>query len=328
MKTTIYLVRHGEAEGNLCRRMHGHYDSNLTCRGLQQVRALKERFAQLPVDVCYSSDLARAKNTAQAVSIPHGLPLHLEPAFREVAVGCWEDRSFGSLQLFDEEKMQHFLRDPVHWVVDGGETYECYTGRFLSALDRLVQVHWGQTIAIVTHSVIMKAVLQRLFPELPIPHSANTSVTQLEWEQGHYRLTMLNDSSHLSEALSRPPRRLERETIWFRAGWTELPLDAPKTGITYTVMQEHTPIGLVCLELRPPEGIVSYIGLLPQWRGWGLGVRLIGKAISVLRANKMEKMVLCGEESAEMLALWKKLPFEQKGSGCWTLDLRPQIREF
>ena len=55
--TTIYLVRHGEAEGNAFRRIHGQYDSMLTPTGFRQVEALARRFREIPVDACFASDL-------------------------------------------------------------------------------------------------------------------------------------------------------------------------------------------------------------------------------------------------------------------------------
>ena len=63
--TKIYLIRHAEAEGNLYRLAHGHYDSLITERGYQQIAALRRRFADIPVDAVYSSDLRRAMATAR-----------------------------------------------------------------------------------------------------------------------------------------------------------------------------------------------------------------------------------------------------------------------
>ena len=62
--TTIYLVRHGEAEGNAFRRIHGQYDSMLTPTGFRQVEALARRFREIPVDACFASDLTRTSLTA------------------------------------------------------------------------------------------------------------------------------------------------------------------------------------------------------------------------------------------------------------------------
>ena len=62
--TTIYLVRHAEAEGNLYRIAHGHYNSCITDdRGCRQIRALAERFRDVPVDAVYASDLIRTRTT-------------------------------------------------------------------------------------------------------------------------------------------------------------------------------------------------------------------------------------------------------------------------
>ena len=87
--TTIYLVRHAEAEGNLYRIAHGHYNSCITDdRGCRQIRALAERFRDVPVDAVYASDLIRTRTTAQSIYLPKGLQLHPDPAFREICMGC------------------------------------------------------------------------------------------------------------------------------------------------------------------------------------------------------------------------------------------------
>ena len=74
--TTIYLIRHAEAEGNLHRRIHGWYDALITENGFAQMRALEERFRDIPIDAVWSSDLYRTRATARAVYVPKGLPLH------------------------------------------------------------------------------------------------------------------------------------------------------------------------------------------------------------------------------------------------------------
>ena len=87
--TRIYIVRHAEAEGNLYRRIHGQYDSLVTPLGYRQIEALSRRFQDIPVDAVYSSDLYRTRMTAKAIYAPKGLPLHLEPGLREIAMGRW-----------------------------------------------------------------------------------------------------------------------------------------------------------------------------------------------------------------------------------------------
>ena len=77
--TTVYMVRHAEAEGNLYRRVHGWYNSLITDNGYRQIAALRGRFADIHIDAVYSSDLFRTMTTAKAVYLSHGLELHTDP---------------------------------------------------------------------------------------------------------------------------------------------------------------------------------------------------------------------------------------------------------
>ena len=117
--TTVYFVRHAEAEGNTYRRMHGQYNSLITENGVRQIEALRARFEDIPVDACYASDLYRTCRTAQAVYIPKGLPLHPDRRFRETSVGCWEDVPFGWLECFYKSNMDVFNHNERVWQVTG-----------------------------------------------------------------------------------------------------------------------------------------------------------------------------------------------------------------
>ena len=85
--TTVYLIRHAEAEGNLYRRVHGWYDSLITENGYRQIAALRGRFADVPIDAVYSSDLFRTRTTAKAIYKPKGLTLTTRKSLREVSMG-------------------------------------------------------------------------------------------------------------------------------------------------------------------------------------------------------------------------------------------------
>ena len=61
--TKIYLIRHAEAEGNLYRRIQGHWDGSITALGLQQIDALAQRFRHEHIDALYCSNLSRARVT-------------------------------------------------------------------------------------------------------------------------------------------------------------------------------------------------------------------------------------------------------------------------
>lgn len=72
MALDIYLVRHGETQSNLDRVFQGHMDTQLTERGVEQAECVARWLQDTPFDTIYASDLARAANTARAISDSQG----------------------------------------------------------------------------------------------------------------------------------------------------------------------------------------------------------------------------------------------------------------
>ncbi len=300
--TTIYLVRHGEAEGNAYRRIHGQYDSLLTATGLRQVEALSRRFQSIPVDVCYSSDLIRTSLTARAVYVPKNLPLHRDPAFREVGIGRWEDVPFGYLDTFEPDELLRFNKDPVHWHVEGAETFPEYTGRFISGMTRLAQENPGKTIAIFCHGSVLRGVLARLFFRLDfeqLPYCDNTAVSKLFWDGEIFTYEYLNDASHLPEEISTFARQK-----WWRKGnakdfniWFK-PMDLLPPGLippeshwtTYLAMLRDKPVGYISVH----DGAIEALRLLPEHRGVLLEDQFLGQAVSIFRQE--DRAIMCARE--------------------------------
>jgi len=336
--TKIYLIRHAEAEGNLYRRIHGHYESLITPNGYRQIAALERRFAEERIDACYASDLLRTSVTAQAVCAPRELPLRRDRRFREVGLGCWEDVPFGQLEIEQHERMIRFNADPMSWSVEGSETYPGFTGRFLEALGEAAAAHDGGTIAVFSHGAVLRSVLQRLFypPEevWKIGHCDNTGVSLLEFGNGTYRLIYANDNSHLTDDISTLARQNwwrgagEDHNVWFRPvtdggwryaafrrdAWENLygPDGSFDAGAFYAEAAEGAagePRALVyallgerksgLVQLDPSRGAAEKIGYLPflyltpESRGKGLGIQLIGHAVSFYRARGRERLRLC-----------------------------------
>ena len=134
MRTDIYIIRHAEAEGNIFRRMDGHYNSRITVNGQKQILALRERFSQIPIDAVYASDLFRTCETAKALYVPKGLELHKDARFREIFLGEDEDLTFGWLEHFRAERMYNFSKAPEKWFAEGAESYWEATDRYLNGL--------------------------------------------------------------------------------------------------------------------------------------------------------------------------------------------------
>lgn len=240
--TKIYLIRHAEAEGNLYRRGQGHFDGKVTQMGMKQIDALAERFLEIPVDAVYSSDLSRTQSTADGVlrNNPQ-LELRLEPRLREICMGVWEDRSWGTVAYEDPEQMRNFNHDPDNWRVEGAETFSELTRRMTGIILELAEKHDGQTIAAVSHGMAIRALLCNIMKISPkdisqIPHSDNTAVSLLTVENGEISIEFYNSNSHVPPAIS----TFAKQTWWKEKSGTERnnlrfePLNLEKEAALYT----------------------------------------------------------------------------------------------
>lgn len=205
--TTIYLIRHAEAEGNLYRFAQGQSESTITELGHKQIDALAERFRGVPLDVLYSSDLIRTQTTAEAITRYHELTPILSPALREICLGVCEGMSFGDMRKYDPVQMDHFNNDPKSWRAPGAETFDECTMRVYNEVRRIAEANDGKTVAVVSHGMAIRSLISYLLAqeggeEKLIPHGDNTSVSLLRYNAGVFSIEYFNDNSHLDESLS------------------------------------------------------------------------------------------------------------------------------
>ena len=239
--TTLYLIRHAEAEGNLYRRIHGWYDALVTPNGLRQIEALEGRFAGVPVDAVYSSDLYRTKTTAKAIYLPKGLPLHTDPGLREVHMGDWEDRPWGEIRETDGERLTLFNRSDPVWRAPNGESLGQVGERMERTIRAIAQKHPDQTVALFSHGTAIRQFLANVRGVKPedwhtLPHADNTAVTCLAWDGESFHVIFEGDNTHLDDSIStlarqswwrKGPNRGEDVNLWFR------PLDREKDREAY-----------------------------------------------------------------------------------------------
>ena len=203
--TTIYLIRHAQAEGNLYRRCHSWHNGLITVKGRTQIEALERRFDGVHIDAVYSSDLYRTMTTARAIYRSRNLPLRVDPQLREIGAGVWEDVPWGQLLHNDRDSLAAFLRCDPNWQVEGSETHPGVRKRVQAAVERIAAAHPGQTVAVVSHGCAIRAGLSAwlgLTPEQigQIPLGNNTSVARLEAEDGQIKVAYYNNESHLPDS--------------------------------------------------------------------------------------------------------------------------------
>ncbi len=205
--TKIYLIRHAEAEGNLYRRIQGHYNAGITQKGYNQIALLSERFRDIKIDAVYASDLKRTQITAGAILKYHDLPLNIDARLKEVNMGVWEDKTWGNVAYDEPEQMLKFACDPAKWDIEGGENFDDLRTRITDVISELAKKHDGQTIACVSHGMAIRAFISGIMG-IPsnrineILHGDNTCVACLNYINGKLEIEYYNDNSHLPTEIS------------------------------------------------------------------------------------------------------------------------------
>ena len=106
MVTTVYLVRHAQAEGNEKRLFQGHYNGAVSQMGWRQLEQLAEYAKTLPLEAVYSSPLTRAMETAKAVARYHdGLTVQVREGLIEINGGDWEGKPWDCFPTDYPEEM-------------------------------------------------------------------------------------------------------------------------------------------------------------------------------------------------------------------------------
>ena len=167
-KKTIYIFRHGQTDYNVSRRVMGQLDIPLNETGIAQAAELSTRLANTHLEVIYTSPLLRAKQTAQAVADKTNIQIITDDRLKERNNGVLQGHivhgtdnpseyktDYNQLELFlpAEQLNDNNLRP------DGGESRtECWK-RAQKAITDIVKNTPYDTIAISTHSVIMRGIL-------------------------------------------------------------------------------------------------------------------------------------------------------------------------
>jgi probable phosphoglycerate mutase len=274
--------------------MHGQYNSLLTVRGARQIADLRARFEREHIDRVYSSDHFRARKTSEAISVPRGLTTVTTPALREMNLGVWEDVTFGDTEYKTPEKIIQFNRDP--WVLDveNAEDYPAVQARITRAVSDLAAECDGGVIALFSHGVAIRALMCELYGVttpaglLRVPHCDNTAVSYLSYENGELTAGDYGDSSHLQAENS----TLARQKWWRENSAKDSNLRFLPTGahnrLSYDALLTETRIGALSLDTDEYAdsgvGFIERLELCDEYRGRGMGVQLLGQAISVYRA--------------------------------------------
>lgn len=159
-RTELWLIRHGESEGNHAGLLQGQKDYPLSARGRLQAQRLAERLSAVPFTALYSSDLTRALDTARTLAPAIGLEVRVEPGLREIDIGTWSGLTPQEIHLRFPDEYAGWLRrrDPTHRR-GGGESYLDLHQRITPLVTAIAQRHLGGRVVIISHGGSINAYL-------------------------------------------------------------------------------------------------------------------------------------------------------------------------
>ena len=195
----IFLVRHGRQSSTLC-----NVDVELSKEGIHQTELLRERLGNYDIDALYSSNLIRARQTAEILNKTLGLTHEIRRELREISFGLMEGKS-------DEYNEEHFheFNEEKNLLIDdipypGGESGTDVYERVMPVIQDIL--HSGKrNIIVVTHGGVIRSLLAALFGKnqakrfLFAVSLENTGITQLIYQEQYDRfyLERFNDYAHL-----------------------------------------------------------------------------------------------------------------------------------
>ena len=193
----LYIFRHGETDWNFRRRIQGHTDIPLNVQGRAQARDLAERLLRYPIQAILSSDLARARQTAEIVADRLQIPVFCDSRLREASFGDAEG-------LTVEEIIERFgisawnkwrSADPYDWdfAFPGGEPKRRTLERAAAVLEDFLRRHSFRTVAVSTHGGIIRTLVRSCVgPESGVVSIQNCAVHVMDRHEQQWKYVQVD----------------------------------------------------------------------------------------------------------------------------------------
>lgn len=186
----IGFIRHGSTAWNKEKRAQGNSDIPLDDLGLLEADKLAVRLSNENWDIIYSSDLLRAKQTAEVIKNEiDKVSLYFEPRLREVGGGQIEGTT-------EEERKEKWGNN--WWELDLGiERTDNVLARGLQVIHGITQKHEGKNVLVISHGSFIKHLLKELLPQVSEESLNNCSITVLQNTKDKWNLELHNCTKHL-----------------------------------------------------------------------------------------------------------------------------------
>jgi broad specificity phosphatase PhoE len=189
----ITTIRHGETDWNLERKPQGSCDIELNATGLAQAERLAVRLADEPCDIIFTSDLQRARKTAEIINTRHNAELIASSQLRESSFGEFEGKS-----LHDPVVAEAFTKFMNERTPDYFKQVQSYLSEITSCGKKNIFIvgHFGTIRAIICGLLALHTNERNRFTV------GNTAIHTFELrEDGIFEMTLENDTAHLQEKI-------------------------------------------------------------------------------------------------------------------------------
>lgn len=211
--THIYLIRHGESQGNKRDAFLGHTDLDLTTKGHQQAEKTAQYLKNIHADAIYSSDLLRAYNTAKHTADLKGMEIIRSKKLREIFAGDWENKEFTTLMKEYNEEYSTWINNIGLARCSNGESVIELQTRIVDEIKRIAKENIGKTVFVFTHATPIRALKAACDGKdaggiKDIPWASNASVTQLKYADGNLKIEEYSLDSFLGEMKTALPKNV------------------------------------------------------------------------------------------------------------------------
>jgi 2,3-bisphosphoglycerate-dependent phosphoglycerate mutase len=347
--TRLVLVRHGESNATVARRLGGMRScTGLSALGVRQADALRDRLASTKelgdVGALWSSDMPRAMQTAELIAPAlGGHPVEIDQAFREHEPGDADGMTFS--EVVERYGNVDWASDPYRRFIPGSETVAEFHHRVMQGLARLVESHRDDTVVLVCHGGVIDIALRGLL-NLPMvggfhTFTKNTTLTELVLMGSQWRFVRYNDGAHLDglpdeTAPAQPPaphgavelRPLDQSNLAdvlalrprpFQQRYVSTVSDAliestATSGAWIRVATvDDTAVGLVVVDRDASPVRLWKLLVDARYQGHGFGAATVRAVIEALVLREMSVRWLDGPDGESPAGFWQRLGFDETG---------------
>ncbi|HEV8289337.1 MAG TPA: histidine phosphatase family protein [Candidatus Norongarragalinales archaeon] len=202
MATKLFLVRHGQSEGNFKQVVQGRSEYGLTTKGKQQALDVAHFLAEEGFDVVYSSPQQRAFETASIIANQKHLPVNVSRDLVERDYGKYEGIGWNEVSPQHADRFEYFYSENNPALEQAGvETISQVRNRGLAAIKQIVHENNEKKIVVVTHGGLLRCIAMTLFgishAELKNFRVTNCGVSRIDFLDGEPRAVFLNEQKHL-----------------------------------------------------------------------------------------------------------------------------------